>query len=712
MRLTLRTLLAYLDDTLGPEEAREIGRKVAQSPAAQELIERIKKVTRRRGLKAPPPTTDDPVTDPNTVAEYLDNVLPADDLTQFEEVAQGSDPLLAEVAACHQILTLVLGEPAKVPPTARQRMYRLVKGRESIPYRRPSNLPSVARVAEPEAADPHEGDEALLLGLPAYGRGQSPSRRLIPVAGFLLVLAGLIFCIWMLIPPASQPPATNGYVAVNPRGEQSTAVILPSKEAGKENGAAKIEPDAAKTSAAADKQGAVIEPGAATVNPNAEVGPPPRHVDGAGEAAVKKEPLVVAAPKPAVDRVGVGAVESRATLLLAKEPDTEIWQRVLPTAPKIFSTDTLVSLPGYHTDVRLDTGVRLQLWGNLPDLLDLPMLESKVILYAPPSGFDADIRLEGGRVFMTNPGRGGKTGPAKVRVRFKSEVWDVTLLDDKTEVCVDLFGRYLPGVPFSKNPGGEAPYAEFDLGILSGHAGVKLGFKEFPDIPAPSQMSWDNKSGLATDPRRVPKEALEFWSKVPTVKSPTQSELEAGLADFAKRITRPDVLVDVEFTSALKDDVNERMGRRVLAVLFLQAIDALGYVADALSDDQYPIRYAATVALRHWTAQAPERDLQLYQLLVDKKRYSENHAEQVMQLLHRFADEKADDLETHALLFDLMGHERVAVRELAFGHLARMDPVGAKEVGFFDAAAPDNVRQATIERWKASWKKRFVDKKK
>jgi hypothetical protein len=710
MRLTLRTLLAYLDDTLGPEEAREIGRKVAQSPAAQELIERIKKVTRRRGLKAPPPSTDDPVSDPNTVAEYLDNVLPSDDLTQFEEVAQGSDPLLAEVAACHQILTLVLGEPAKVPPTARQRMYRLVKGRESIPYRKPSNLPSVARVAEPEAADPHEGDEALLLGLPAYGRGQSPSRRLIPVAGFLLLLAGLIFCIWMLIPPASQPPATNGYVAVNPRGEQTTPIPIPGKDTSKEN--AKTEPEATKKAAAAAKQEAVIQPGAAVVDPNAELGPPPRPVDGGVDAAVKKEPLVVAAPKPAMDRVGLGSLESRGTLLLAKEPDTEIWQRVLPNAPKISSTDSLVSLPGYHTDVRLDTGVRLQLWGNVPDFLDLPMCESKVTLYVPASGFDADMRLEAGRVFITNPGKGGKTSPAKVRVRFKSEVWDVTLLDDKTEVCVDLFGRYLPGVPFSKNPGAEAPQAEFYLGILSGHAGVKVGFKEFPDIPAPSQMSWDNKSGLASDPRRVPKEALEFWSKVPTVRAPMQGELEAGLVDFSKRITKPDVLVDVEFTSALKDDMNERMGRRVLAVLCLQAIDALGYVADALADDEPAIRYAAAVALRHWTAQAPERDLQLYRLLVDKKRYSDNHAEQVMQLMHRFAEDKVDDLETHALLFDLMGHERVAVRELAFEHLARMDPVGAKDAGYFDAAAPDNVRQASIERWKASWKKRFVDKKK
>ena len=54
MRLTLRTLLAYIDDTLDPAQAREIGQKVAESDVAQELIERIKTVTRRRGLTVPP----------------------------------------------------------------------------------------------------------------------------------------------------------------------------------------------------------------------------------------------------------------------------------------------------------------------------------------------------------------------------------------------------------------------------------------------------------------------------------------------------------------------------------------------------------------------------------------------------------------------------------------------------------------------------------
>ena len=50
LRLTLRTLLAYLDDTLDPAEARDLGTRVAASAPARDLMDRIKKVTRRRGL--------------------------------------------------------------------------------------------------------------------------------------------------------------------------------------------------------------------------------------------------------------------------------------------------------------------------------------------------------------------------------------------------------------------------------------------------------------------------------------------------------------------------------------------------------------------------------------------------------------------------------------------------------------------------------------
>ena len=75
MRLTLRTLLAYLDDTLEPGQAKLIGQKVAESDAAQELIARIKQVTRRRRLTTPSPTGPGGKLDVNMIAEYLDNEL-------------------------------------------------------------------------------------------------------------------------------------------------------------------------------------------------------------------------------------------------------------------------------------------------------------------------------------------------------------------------------------------------------------------------------------------------------------------------------------------------------------------------------------------------------------------------------------------------------------------------------------------------------------
>ena len=66
MRLTLRTLIAWLDDTLSPSEVREIGKQVSESPFAQELVERIQRVTRQRRLTVPNSTGPD-ATDPNLV---------------------------------------------------------------------------------------------------------------------------------------------------------------------------------------------------------------------------------------------------------------------------------------------------------------------------------------------------------------------------------------------------------------------------------------------------------------------------------------------------------------------------------------------------------------------------------------------------------------------------------------------------------------------
>src|SRR3954453_22318079 len=128
MRLTLRTLLAWLDDTLTPSEVREIGKQVSESPFAKELVEKIHRVTRQRRLTIPPEKGADAV-DPNVVACYLDNALEPDQVTALETKCLVSDVHLAEVASVHQILSLI-GQKAKVPTEARRRMYQLIKGRE------------------------------------------------------------------------------------------------------------------------------------------------------------------------------------------------------------------------------------------------------------------------------------------------------------------------------------------------------------------------------------------------------------------------------------------------------------------------------------------------------------------------------------------------------------------------------------------------------
>src|SRR6185295_12627568 len=98
---------------------------LSESGYATALVDRIKDVMRKRRLSAPELSGPAVGIEPNVVAEYLDNELTPSNIADVEKICLDSDMHLAEVAACHQILTLVLGEPVDVRPESRARMYAL-----------------------------------------------------------------------------------------------------------------------------------------------------------------------------------------------------------------------------------------------------------------------------------------------------------------------------------------------------------------------------------------------------------------------------------------------------------------------------------------------------------------------------------------------------------------------------------------------------------
>jgi len=112
MRLTLRTLLAWLDGVLPEDEQQQLGAKVSSSVVATHLVERIRMAVGRTTIGAPRPDGRGLTEDPNSVAEYLDNTLSAEQLEAFERICIESELHLAEVAACHGLLAEVARDPA------------------------------------------------------------------------------------------------------------------------------------------------------------------------------------------------------------------------------------------------------------------------------------------------------------------------------------------------------------------------------------------------------------------------------------------------------------------------------------------------------------------------------------------------------------------------------------------------------------------------
>ncbi|MFO0864435.1 MAG: hypothetical protein U0744_07255 [Gemmataceae bacterium] len=678
MRLTLRTLLAYLDDTLPPAEAKEIGAKVAESESAQELIERIKQVARRRRITTPPAAGPGKI-DANTISEYIDNVSP-DQAAEVEQICLASDVHLAEVASCHQLLTIIFSEPIDIPDGVAERMIALGKGRSTASKIRKPSAPK----SEPalSAADVDE-DETLRMGIPRKFQGGS-TRWLLGVAvAAVCVLIGVAVMQILHVPnlrnnPQQKPSEDDEQVAQvkqlpipEPTKEKDEELVkLPVKETPKKEDEFKLPPlDLPEFGGKVDR----------TI-PNEPVGEPDNTRSAVGQ--------IVADPKDGI--------------LLKRTAKAPEWQRVSAKSPGIETGQTLVTLPATRSTIQLSRGLQVKLWGAVPELQPAPQLYESMITLHASEKFDLDFTLLRGRVVLAST-KNDKA--AIVRMRFENpmmidgvEAFDMAI-GPKAEVLIDRWSSLPRSEPFFRDPANTnrvGPTAQVGIIALAGNVTIKHGDipRSLMSPPGTALLLWSSNKGTS-DPQNM--QSLPDWligkgsakgtdEKIIKETNQVRQDMVANLN--SKNL---DVLI------AEMRESNNPVARR-LSGLSLAAMDELPSLLDLLEQDKQPdVRLTTIEALRYWIATSRNGEYRIYDLL--KAKYKMSEAETIMQLLHSFSERATQQPDTYELLIDYLVHPVLPIRELAAWHLYQMAPAGRNIP--YSASADSVIRQRAHTAWRA-----------
>jgi hypothetical protein len=348
-----------------------------------------------------------------------------------------------------------------------------------------------------------------------------------------------------------------------------------------------------------------------------------------------------------------------------------------------------VSLPGYRSIINLDSKVRMTLWGNVPAFSDYPpVLESTVMLHVPAPEVDLDFTLDHGRVHLAN---GKSAGPARVRVRFQRESWNLTLLDAASEVVLELWGMEPAGDPLDHNAE-EAPLILFDL-YVKGKALLQVGNDSIP-LPSSSHIRWTSSTPKPAGPETL-SQVPAWWTNRVDPNRPQVQDMMLALLDFRDLLNKKEVVTDAVVTEvwASADSANRQVG-----VMFLGALEAVLPLADGLEDSQHAdVRSAASYCLRWWTSRSIDQRLELARTLHEKKGYAKEQVAVILGLLRICSPKAAARPETYSRLIALLNHNSLAVRELAWQQLAQLVPELVQTIRFDPGADADKRQTAVTE---------------
>lgn len=680
MRLTLRTLLAYLDDRLPSSNARELGQKLASSPLATELAERIREVVRRRRL------ADDAVQlktiDSNLIAEYLDDQLTPELVALIEKEILASDHCLAEVAATHQILGL-LSDPVEIESGLKERLSRM------DPSAVAADETGVQLDAAPADWQP------LAPQLEAVQR--SPMILLaIMVLGWLGLLATDVD-LFSSRPPISDVFPVNEPDAVAARDPALLAQAEPQPAGSGEPTApaAAVQPimspdddtaDSATSSDATDAVVAAQENATGPVTPQDVPGP----ADPSVPAAVPGEPDT---ERPqAAARVQQLRLTDSFGMAVVSGPDDGTWQwstalgdGEAPDWDSVLRTQIVGLAEPYSAVVEnIQGGWSAAVRGSSlfaaveAEVTGIRMFDGRMVLergvLARQHGAPIVLGVGDRTLRISLPVEGQRIG---VHVLPMMSTMEQAVADDAAAVA-----QVSPTLLPLDNPCMVLIFAaDGDVEISVDNADAPVTLRRG------SVLQWDTNSDTLPDVSAARTAIIPEW--VTESPDPQTEATKSLLAKLATGLQKNESITSAALS--LSEDRNPQVAAYAMKLpVMLRRVDELAIML--MQSESQVVRRESIMGLEQILYQMPHGALRIREVL--ETRLPERTLEDAMRLLEGVTPTAAEERDISEWLVATLDSKRVALRELAIYNLER---ITGEDQGFF--AGDESGRVAAIRRW-------------
>lgn len=692
MRLTLRTLLAYLDDRLSPGNARELGQKIVQSPFATDLADRIRNVVRRRRLATD--SKDHKSIDANLIAEYLDDQLTPELVALIEKEILESDHSLAEVAASHQILGL-LSDPVEISDSLRGRLHKIDPFVES--------KHEIAALAE--STDTPEWKPLS---------PQTTTGRRSPMLLLLLLLIGWLALLFndsnlfrtpdteVAVQPAGDD-IVDDVLEVNPENNaaQVPATIPPAEIKVTEAPPASLSPETvvatAPTITDTKESNPVVPPNEAT---NAVASPPASVVTNTTpEATDMKPPLTVPDtsaidPEPAeiVPPVvnQVFEVRDKNRMHIVHNPDTKLWEWAVSADAQTSTTwgkrlsETVSAVPApYKIEiVGRDSGWMATVTGGSlfravsDDTSGLELFDGRVVLQRQGAGKIKHFSLLTNDRTITIAIPDGPEDRIGVSVTPLPAKLNVADAEDSDDI-----------LPFSSASVVTVFAADSPVTITAGST------KQAVTIDRGRVWQWNTSGGTPTESSGTAPQLIPEWV-YQTTSTPAES-MSVIMAEAAISF-RSKATVQLAAAAMSKDRNPQFAAYGVRLSALISDVDQL--TACLLQPNEEVVRYESIVGLRRVIRQSNAGRKRVIRVL--ENRLSNSELENAIKMLEGISRTAAEDRSVSDWLVEMLSSSREALRAMAIENL---EALTNERNGY--SANDDSGRRATaIRKWE-----RFVE---